>query len=931
MNVTALLTLAALTLSSCSFQDTKLLLSHQIPRTQEEAGTTHIAVLSVEPWEEARESLQPKFALTEAQALEIAGASTQAFEEKVVDALEMMVKLAPPTDSTSETRRSTSGLSDASGSPLPAYTSDRTDSRAAGNIGDVAAAPATAGLTDLPPSAGTSPLGKTLSLEPMLKFAAATALFQETKLLNSYVENAVQRYGYDAYVVRLQVSLMPSARKQPVDAYSTFSFFLGDGASATLSSSVALLPVEASEVVQRQAADMTFRLATSDAEVRAQIQSQGLLTKVRESVWLAKFGETESRKAREDFKRLTDLGEKVLLARSEELSRECGEFQAAAFEQRFDPATELAKMLGDEIDMLKSVQAPAPVTVPLYLRVAASRPTSYILKRAFEDLQRQSVHLERCRKDAKCIDDSKLSAEKSYEAACQAAAVALQAKGTPFVVPLLVTDDLELSAQARSLNQARQFAFGLAAMAQGFGGSVSSSRTSRKLQALAGNDINSLLTVARVTDNSMRVRFGAMQQASSQYGMVPRTNNVTLLLLVPRPAVEETLAGPTSIQVVEQTSLVNATNGKLIARGSEAGAGDICRDLLRGYKTLVRQPVPNCTAIEQSLLDSVLLNDFDGFQLKVQSKVAAGSAFPTQQLWLDFAAATARSAYASTNFELPMVTKPQFFCEQAGVIRDDGKAVAKVALRRGGTLTSKNLGASLIAYRVMGTAPPAVTACDEFSLPGSEAVVSASGRDAVFVFPSAKALGLSYTCEDKTTVPPTQKTATLELSCPACDPVPPKDCSRPASVAGTVATYKLLEPPAAATAKAADPDRLAMNVWPDSIVADAFGRGTLTLHFEKVREATDFWIGFKVNGGDVVGGSVLPAAIGDDVKRGIVTGSDQHIVVELSLVNLIPQASVTITAFDIEKPAPGKALKPGEVEITQSRRVVQALAPHKAN
>lgn len=914
MTATGLLTFAVLTLSSCSFQDTRLLLSHQIPRTQEEAGTTHIAVLSVAPWEEARESLQPTFSLTEAQALEIAGASTQAFEEKVVDALEMMVKLAPPTASTSEVRRKTSGLTDNDGNPLPSYTSDRTDTRTAGALGDVPGAPATAGLTDLPAPAGTSPLTKTLALEPMLKYAAATAMFQEVKLLNSYVKTAVQKHGYKAFVVRLQVSLMPSARKQPVDAYSTFSFFVGEGTPG-LSSSSALRS-------DRLAAERYASFIVS--------QSLGDKLSVADRPLLASLVATRVLQA----KPLEDLAREALESGEDTRKEKCSSFLEAALSDQ-GALDAIEEFLLAEPERGKELIGEKRMSVPRYLDIASSARNGFSVRSAVEDLDLRNRELESCLAGTGCSEGQKAALADAFESSCLSAAVEVRAAilegeggGSPFVVPLLVTDDLELSAQARALNQARQFTFGLAAMVQGFGGSVASSRTARRIQALTGNDINSLVTVARVTDNTMRVRFGAMQQASAQYAMVPRTNNVTLLLLVPGSSISERPDVATSIQVVEQTSVYNALDGKLIGRDSVDRSAAVCSDILDRYSDNFAGPIENCP--KQELLNMVFANDYLRFEGLVR-KLKTKEPFPYQQLWLDFAAATARSAYASTHFELPMVTKPQFFCEQAGVIRDDGKAVAKVALRRGGTLTSKNLGASLIAYRVVGTAPPAVTACDEFSLPGSEAVVSASGRDAVFVFPSAKALGLSYTCEDRTTVPPTQKNATLELSCPACDSVPPKDCSRPPSVAGTVATYKLLEPPAAATAKAADPDRLAMTVWPDSIVADAFGRGTLTLHFEKVREATDFWIGFKVNGGDVVGGSVLPAAIGDDVKRGIIAGGEQHIVVELLLTNLIPQASVTITAFDIEKPAPGKALKPGDVEITQSRRVVQALAPHKAN
>lgn len=63
----------------------------------------------------------------------------------------------------------------------------------------------------------------------MLEYAAATAFFQEVKLLNRYVADAALRRGCRAYVVRLQMSVVPFARNFPLDVYSNISLFSANG------------------------------------------------------------------------------------------------------------------------------------------------------------------------------------------------------------------------------------------------------------------------------------------------------------------------------------------------------------------------------------------------------------------------------------------------------------------------------------------------------------------------------------------------------------------------------------------------------------------------------------------------------------------------------------------------------------------------------
>lgn len=174
---------------------------------QEQAASVHVAVLSVARWADYREAMQPTFKLTPDDAVGQALPTTLALEEKFLESFSARLKLAVPGPSLTD-----SSTTSPSGSQT---------------------------ATALPPS--TSVLGTSLSIDPLMKYWAATALYQEVQLLNRYVKDAALYEGYTAYVVRLQVSLMPRMRNEPYDAYSTISFFsggfgseTGSGASSTI-------------------------------------------------------------------------------------------------------------------------------------------------------------------------------------------------------------------------------------------------------------------------------------------------------------------------------------------------------------------------------------------------------------------------------------------------------------------------------------------------------------------------------------------------------------------------------------------------------------------------------------------------------------------------------------------------------------------------
>lgn len=103
----------------------------------------------------------------------------------------------------------------------------------------------------------------------------------------------------------------------------------------------------------------------------------------------------------------------------------------------------------------------------------------------------------------------------------------------PYVVPILVTDDLEQSIKSRAAEVARQIGLAVNLMVHGVGGNVGANAESRNRESVLAADFNSLLTVARLNDNGIYIRLGAANEATAGYSLVGRTYDITLLLLVP--------------------------------------------------------------------------------------------------------------------------------------------------------------------------------------------------------------------------------------------------------------------------------------------------------------------------------------------------------------------------------------------------------------
>jgi hypothetical protein len=217
---------------SCASREARLEKAPRPVNRQEEAASTHVSVLSVARWEEFAEALQPTFNLTADKALVEAVPATMRLEEKLVDAFLARLKLAPPTSSsTAATMASSTGSSSTTNGATSAVAGTNDSSSTTTNEGSGNVASAT-NQTFTPPQASslgpaTSVLAGDIALDPMTRYRAATALFQEVQIINRYIRDAAVRRNSVPFVVRLQVSLLPVLRAQAYDASTTFAFFSG--------------------------------------------------------------------------------------------------------------------------------------------------------------------------------------------------------------------------------------------------------------------------------------------------------------------------------------------------------------------------------------------------------------------------------------------------------------------------------------------------------------------------------------------------------------------------------------------------------------------------------------------------------------------------------------------------------------------------------
>lgn len=126
----------------------------------------------------------------------------------------------------------------------------------------------------------------------------------------------------------------------------------------------------------------------------------------------------------------------------------------------------------------------------------------------------------------------------------------------PIVLPLVATDSIESIADSRTKEDLSKLAFAIMAAYQEIGAQADVSKISDTINSIIGQNFNSISTVAKLDDNTLRVRFGAMNQASKP-AMVDRNYNIICAVLVPVGYNDE-------INVVTMSEFTNAVTGETL-------------------------------------------------------------------------------------------------------------------------------------------------------------------------------------------------------------------------------------------------------------------------------------------------------------------------------------------------------------------------------
>lgn len=184
-------------------------------KSQEEAGSVQVGVQSVAPFEEYIDSLQPRFVLDEQGAFNAAISQTQMLDIRQLEVLLARLNIALPS--------STRAVQEVETRTNDAEESSRTETETlTPPTAPAATAPTTTATLGGVPSAPAGTVGPNI----FAQYSAAASLFQYVALLNSYVREAAVSTNTVPYIVRLIVTVLPSARPAPYDAYATVSFFL---------------------------------------------------------------------------------------------------------------------------------------------------------------------------------------------------------------------------------------------------------------------------------------------------------------------------------------------------------------------------------------------------------------------------------------------------------------------------------------------------------------------------------------------------------------------------------------------------------------------------------------------------------------------------------------------------------------------------------
>lgn len=555
----------------------------------DEAGSVHVSVIAITPWNDIKAKLRPEIPVDPKTLKSQAIPSTQAMLDRYLSILQLQASLAP----TVEKITSKSTLTTETGKEDLARTETTTELEPGTPRAPTAVTPLVAGSKPAIEASGITSINSSLALRAMASYK------QDVEALNAEVDYAASRTGYEPYLMRIQISVMPRRRHLGYDVYSNLSMF--------------------------------------------------------------------------------------------------------AYKGQSDPQT----------------GAPAP-------RV----PTD----------------------------------------------------GTPFVVPLLSSDSIETAERSQSIEALREIGFALD-LIKSFGGLGLSANSQRnRQQALQGLDVNSVLTLGRLSDNSLRVRFGAANDPGGGYATHPRTNTISVLVFFPKNADVARVVSKSSWQhVIDGTEL--RSDGEdysqrlepLVKQWASLGLDE------KFFREVDEYPFEGHYKTFESMLTEHLRNVCNTVSASQQPELAKSCLGPqhrllkpqaaserervTAYIWAHLLSLLPGGRFSTTVLDLPAVDASCPAAGQLGLYSEVESGIA-ISLRGGSRLGVGTLQAALHLGAVE-KAPATASAAGKKAAPGARAMPPPASRPAygtiasqILVKDDRRSLELAF---DTARMIPVQVSSNVEL------------------------------------------------------------------------------------------------------------------------------------------------------------------------
>ena len=143
---------------------------------------------------------------------------------------------------------------------------------------------------------------------------------------------------------------------------------------------------------------------------------------------------------------------------------------------------------------------------------------------------------------------------------------AKEAEGLPIVVPLLVSDDVNMAQKSSTTEFARQAGIALSFMVHGVGGNVDVNALKQAINQIAENEMSSTVTLSMQSSNTLYVRIAPTNEFTDP-ALSGETYDLSVLLLVPNAYFTQPDgqgSKPVKMEVATTTQFRNAISGALL-------------------------------------------------------------------------------------------------------------------------------------------------------------------------------------------------------------------------------------------------------------------------------------------------------------------------------------------------------------------------------